>query len=123
IYTSADGDHLARHHLSIPRISKCSPPAPLNPGPAIPATSAAISWPAASPAPSNGYQWEVRTSGAGGSGATGLADSGTTVAGETTANVTGLTASTQYYIYVRSDCGGAYSTWYGTRTLDRKSVV
>src|SRR5690606_20560205 len=79
--------------------------------------SSDLSWPAASPAPSNGYQWEVRTSGAGGSGATGLAASGTTAAGVTTANVTGLTASTQYYVYVRSDCGGAYSTWYGTRTF------
>lgn len=78
----------------------------------IAATTATINWSAPSPAPSNGYQWEVRTSGAGGSGATGLAASGTVGAGVLTASATGLTANTAYTVYVRSDCGGSgFSTW------------
>lgn len=78
----------------------------------ISATTATINWTAASPAPSGGYQWEVRTSGAGGSGGAGLVASGTVAAGVLTASATGLTASTAYTVYVRSDCGGSgFSTW------------
>ncbi|CAN1566473.1 IPT domain containing protein [Flavobacteriaceae bacterium] len=80
--------------------------------PAITTTTATLTWTAASPAPSNGYQWEVRTSGAGGSGGVGLTSSGSTLAAVTTANATGLTANTTYYYYVRSFCGGIdYSAW------------
>jgi len=75
-------------------------------------TSATLNWSASASAPSGGYEWEVRTSGAGGSGATGLTTSGSVAAGVLTANVTGLTANTTYQYYVRSDCGaGGFSTW------------
>lgn len=78
----------------------------------VTATTATISWTAPAPAPSNGYTYEIRTSGAAGSGATGLATSGSTAAGVTSANISGLTASTTYYVYVRSYCGGSnYSSW------------
>lgn len=77
---------------------------------AVAGTTATISWTAASPVPSNGYQYEVRTSGAAGSGSTGLAVSGNTAG--VSANITGLLGETTYYVYVRSDCGGAdYSEW------------
>jgi hypothetical protein len=75
-------------------------------------TTVTISWTAASPAPSNGYTYEIRTSGAAGSGATGLVVSSSTVAGDVNDNISGLTANTTYYVYVRSYCGGSdYSTW------------
>lgn len=78
----------------------------------ISATTATINWTAPSSAPSNGYEWEVRTSGAGGSGATGLVSSGTNAAGVVTKNVTGLTSNTSYTVYVRSNCGGSgFSSW------------
>jgi subtilisin-like proprotein convertase family protein len=76
----------------------------------ITTTTATISWTAASPVPSNGYQYEVRTSGAAGSGATGLVLTGT--AAGTTANLVGLTADTSYSYYVRTFCGGTdYGSW------------
>ena len=78
---------------------------------AITATTATISWTAPTPAPANGYQYEVRTSGAAGSGPAGLTTSGSTLAGVVSANISGLTASTNYNVYVRSDCGGTFSTW------------
>jgi hypothetical protein len=74
-------------------------------------TSANLSWTAPSSAPSNGYEWEIRTSGAGGSGATGLATSGSVGAGVTTASTSLLTANTTYTLYVRSNCGGTFSGW------------
>ncbi len=78
-------------------------------------TSATISWVAPGSGTPSAYQWEVRTSGAAGSGATGLAASGTTTHPTVTANVTGLSGATTYTYYVRTDCGGGdYSSWSGS---------
>ncbi len=55
--------------------------------------------------PSGNYNWEIRTSGAFGSGASGLVTSGTT--GLTTFTASGLIVGTTYTIYVQSSCGGA----------------
>lgn len=78
----------------------------------IAATTATINWTAPTPAPANGYNYEIRTSGAAGSGATGLTASGSVAAGITAANITGLSAATTYSLYVQSDCGGSgTSTW------------
>jgi len=72
-------------------------------------TSVTFSWTAASPIPSGGYQWEIRTSGVAGSGAVGLVSSGTTTSTSVTYS---LSPNTTYYLYVRSDCGsGSYSSW------------
>ncbi|ODS78175.1 MAG: hypothetical protein BGO42_17665 [Flavobacterium sp. 40-81] len=74
--------------------------------------AATISWTAPASAPASGYEYEIRTSGAAGSSATGLTTSGTTAAGIVTKNVTGLAASTTYSLYVRSNCGsGDFSAW------------
>lgn len=87
----------------------CAAPA-VNAATNLTSTSATISWNAASPAPSVGYEYEVRSSGAAGSGPTGLVASGATAG--LTANITGLTANTTYTIYLRSDCGSSvYSAW------------
>lgn len=74
-------------------------------------TSANMSWTASSSNPTNGYEWEMRTSGAGGSGATGLTASGTTSVGVVTATTSALTQNTAYILYVRSNCGGTFSSW------------
>lgn len=74
------------------------------------ATTASILWTAATPAPQNGYEYEVRTSGTAGSGAAGLTASGNAATVNTT--IAGLTANTAYSIYVRSVCDtGTYSAW------------
>jgi hypothetical protein len=86
-------------------------------GPTLPTISytssstANLSWTAPSPTPSNGYNWELRSSGAGGSGATGLAASGSVTAGTTTTTASSLTQQTSYILYVQSNCGGTTSSW------------
>ena len=74
-------------------------------------TSANLSWTASPSLPTNGYEWEIRTSGLGGSGATGLVASGSVGAGVTTASTSSLTQNTTYILYVRSNCGGTFSGW------------
>ena len=86
------------------RRGTCLAPTALLAAPGL--STATLNWTASTSGPSNGYQWEVRTSGAGGSGATGRVDNGNTAAGITTANATGLSSSTTYFMYVRANCGG-----------------
>jgi hypothetical protein len=79
----------------------------------ITTTTATINWtaPSGGTAPA-GYNWEVRTSGAAGSGATGRVAFGSTSSATLTANVTGLSANTTYTYYVQNDCGsGSTSSW------------
>ena len=95
------------------------PPCTFGPGSltntAFTSNSADFSWSAPSPAPASGYEWEVRTTGAGGSGPTGLITSGSTGAGVTNASTGAtLTANTSYNFYVRANCGsGVFSSWSG----------
>ncbi len=78
----------------------------------ITATTATISW-SPSVAPTvTGYEYEIRTSGAPGSGATGLVKTGTVTG--TSAPVTGLNPGTKYFVYVRSICGTTNGTWSGS---------
>lgn len=67
--------------------------------------TATISWTAPSPAPTAGYQWEVRNGGGV------VIASGSTAAGITTTGVTGLSAGSSYFAFVRSNCGQSYSDW------------
>lgn len=76
-------------------------------------TSATISWNAAVPVPSTGYEYyysDVNTAPTG---------AGTPI-NALTANLAGLNAATTYYVWLRSDCGGTFSAWngpYSFRTL------
>ena len=91
--------------------SSCNPPSALNVT-SVAVTSATLNWTASISAPTSGYQWEVRTSGAAGSGATGLVTSGTVGAGIVTAPSGTLIANTVYTFYVRANCGSSnYSVW------------
>src|SRR5690554_6685725 len=75
----------------------------------ITANEATISWDPSIDGNVTGYEYEIRTSGDPGSGATGLADSGTTT--NTEVDITGLDDSTTYYVYVRSVCGTSEGMW------------
>ena len=86
----------------------CTSPGTINTS-SITNNAATISWAAASPTPANGYNYEIRTSGIGGSGSSGLTTSGSTTAAVTSANITGLTPGTVYTPYVRSNCGSSFS--------------
>jgi hypothetical protein len=91
--------------------STCLPPISLVAS-ALTTTSATVSWTESAAPPASGYIYELRTSGAAGSGATGLITSGTTLAGITSANFSSLTPATIYTMYIRSDCGsGDFSSW------------
>jgi len=100
-----------RMNLTLAPPPSCLPAAGLNTT-GLTNTSATLNWNASPSAPSGGYEYEVRTSGAAGSGAAGLVTSGTTGAGVLTQAVSGLTANTSYTFYVRANCGaGDFSTW------------
>jgi hypothetical protein len=79
----------------------------------IDAVSATLSWNASSSEPGIGYTFEVRTSGAPGSGVTGLVDSGSAIDGVLTAQITGLLSDTTYSVYMRYQCTTAplFSDW------------
>ncbi len=73
-------------------------------------TSATFNWTAPGGDPVLQYEYELRTSGGPGSGATGLASSGTVTG--TTLTVTGLTPNTAYALYLRTACTtGAFSVY------------
>ena len=92
-------------------INPCMTPGAITPS-AITAGSAVISWTEPTTPPGSGYEYEVRTSGAPGSGPAGLVANGTTNAGVTTATITGLLPLTTYHAYVRGNCGdNVYSNW------------
>jgi hypothetical protein len=95
----------------------CSSPSGIE-ATAVTAISATISWTAALPSPSDGYVYEIRTGGSPGSGAQGLANSGTSAAGILSVAINGLNPNTNYFAYVRSNCGnGIYSVWAGPATF------
>lgn len=80
----------------------------------ITTNGATISWGAATPAPT-GYQYEIRTSGAAGSGPTGLAASGSLAGISSVVNT--LNDGTVYTLYVRSSCGASNSPWITGQTF------
>ncbi len=73
--------------------------------------SATITWTASTSLPASGYQYLVSTTAPNQLNViypvAGTAPTGSVGAGVLTANITGLSASTVYYIYVRSNCGAA----------------
>jgi hypothetical protein len=78
-------------------------------------TTATISWTAPTTAPSNGYQYYYATTNTAPTAAT--TPSGDVGAGITTANLTSLSVGTQYYFWVRSNCGSETSAWSASATF------
>ncbi|MBA5793624.1 T9SS type A sorting domain-containing protein [Flavobacterium sp. xlx-214] len=78
-----------------------------------------VSWLAANPAPSNGYEYEIRTSGT--PGTPGAVQSGPVATGVLFKDVVGLNPETDYKVYVRTICDngdkGAWSQEVSFKTL------
>ncbi|MEI7503914.1 MAG: Ig-like domain-containing protein, partial [Paludibacter sp.] len=108
--TNADND-LFIDNVAVSVIATCVSPMDVVSS-NVTASTATISWTASTSTPTNGYQYELRTSGTAGSGATGLVTSGTTLAGVVSASISGLSDNTSYAVYVRADCSaGDFSVW------------
>ncbi|WBX96728.1 fibronectin type III domain-containing protein [Chryseobacterium gambrini] len=79
---------------------------------AITASGATVSWTAPNPAPANGYNIYYSTTNTAPTATT--TPTASVAAGVTTYNLSGLTANTTYYVWVRSNCGsGSTSSWAG----------
>ncbi|MBK8600712.1 MAG: fibronectin type III domain-containing protein [Flavobacterium sp.] len=74
-------------------------------------TTATLNWNAAAPAPASGYDYIVSSSAIAPVPAT--LPTGSTAAGITSANLTGLASGAQYYAWVRSNCGVNKGVWVG----------
>lgn len=94
----------------------CGAPSALNAS-GITATSANFTWTASATGTPASYDWEVRTSGAGGSGATGRTDFGNVATNSASTSL--LSGGVTYNLYVRTNCTGAAgsSTWAGPFTF------
>jgi hypothetical protein len=79
-------------------------------------TSATLSWTAAAPAPSGGYNWELVATGDSVNGT--VLFSGTTAAGVVSVTATGLSPNTSYDLYVQTNCGNVGDgDWTGPLTF------
>ncbi|CAM4002153.1 fibronectin type III domain-containing protein [Flavobacterium branchiophilum] len=81
----------------------------------ITTTGATISWTAPANAPANGYTYYLSTSSTAPTATT--TPTGTIAAGTTTVNLTGLTAATNYYVWVNSVCATATMSSWSQTTL------
>ncbi len=98
----ADMDFLAIDDITVDLSPSCVAPSGLAAVVTGGGTSANVSWNAVGGSPA-GYEWAVTTSAtppASGTATTGLS-----------ATANSLTPGTQYYLHVRTDCGGPFSSW------------
>lgn len=91
--------------------ASCLPPGVIT-VPTVGEVTATINWVASASTPANGYSYYRSTIGT--APTAGATPTGSVLAGVTTANLTGLTASTTYYVWVKANCGpGSSSAWLG----------
>lgn len=109
VRTTAGGApwYMLYDNFEVSTTSPCGAPSALN-NTALGTTTASFNWTAGPGASS--YDWELRTSGACGSGSP--VQSGS--AAGTTLNLTSLSPATAYTLCIRSNCGGPTSAWIST---------
>ena len=110
-YSAPDQYYLYVDDIKVVATPSCSIPTALVVS-SLTNNGATISWTAPANAPANGYEYYLSTT-----NTTPLSSDSATdfvVAGITTANLTGLTASTTYYVWVRSVCSSSDSSEWGT---------
>ncbi len=107
-YSAANNGQLAVDDISID-LSICLKPSNVSVA-SITASSALLSWTSPTPAPSNGFVYFFNTTGVPPTNTT--PPSGSVGVGVTSINLTGLTGSTNYYFWVRTNCGGGdFGEW------------
>ncbi|KOS08050.1 hypothetical protein AM493_19830 [Flavobacterium akiainvivens] len=110
-YSIANQDQLYLDDISVTVTPTCEAPTAVS-GLVVSTTSGTVSWTASTSVPAEGYEYYYATTNTPPTAAT--AASGTVAAGVTTAAITGLTANTTYYVWVRSVCTATdKSTWEG----------
>lgn len=77
----------------------------------ITTAGATITWNASLANGVTAYEYEIRTSGAAGSGTTGLEQTGVINAPATSVNISNLPHSTGFTVYIRSKCGTTNGLW------------
>ncbi len=98
--TTAYGNNMYIDNVSVEVQPTCLPPTDF--ASTVTTNSANVSFTASTSSPNGGYQYELRTSGAAGSGATGLVTSGTQTGVSYPLN--SLTPNTSYVFYARALC-------------------
>ncbi len=90
----------------------------------ISTNQATIRWDAAIVAPDLGYEYEIRTSGVAGSGVLGLVASGAVSNSTVFKDITNLSPSTEYSVYVRSKCTAtSFSDWSLSKNFETSCLV
>lgn len=108
-YSSTNQYQLYVDDISVELTPSCSEPMNLT-ATATSQNSATVEWGQSVSSPSLGYEYYYSTSNTAPTAST--VASGSTAAGDTTADLTGLTASSTYYIWVRSVCSSSdTSVW------------
>jgi hypothetical protein len=114
-FSIADQSFIAIDDISVTISPTCFEPTEVQVS-SVTNNSADISWTAAVPPPSNGYQYYYSTSPTPPTAAT--APSGSVGAGITSTTISGLTASAFYYLWVRGFCGSVdRSIWSEVQTF------
>lgn len=103
------------------QIEDCTPPTAWTGSPTVTSSSGSVAWTAPASAPSNGYQYYISTSNVAPTSTVPV--TGSVAAGTTNVTITGLTPSTTYYVWVRSNCGSDFSTWISTYTSFTTSAL
>jgi len=114
-FHSEYGYNLYLDNVVIKPTPTCSEPTLLTSS-SITSIGGTISWTASPSSPSSGYDYYVSTSSTAPISST--TPTGSVSAGVTSVSLSGLSNPTQYYFWVRSNCGSSsYSTWAGSATF------
>lgn len=114
-YSAANMWNLFVDDISITLTPTCFAPTAVTSA-VVTTTSGTVSWTAPSLVPANGYQYYVSTTNT--APTAGTTPTGSVGAGVLTSPISGLTASTTYYVWVRSNCTASdQSAWAGPSTF------
>ena len=110
LFISKRGNNCHLDQIVVRETPTCKPPKNVSIGDLL-ETEVTMNWESSPSVPSSGYEWELRTSGAPGSGPIGLVAGNILSASATSVSIDNLQSLSEYTFYIRSNCGDAYSDW------------